>query len=113
MSSELTTRNREVGRDLGGLARRIPDAMQGLNALHQAATAEGALSSGVKELMATAIAVYAGCEDCVAFHLDRARRAGADDDQILEAFGVAVLMGGGPASVHAARALAELHEAMP
>jgi AhpD family alkylhydroperoxidase len=87
--------------------------MQGLNGLHRAATAEGALTQSVEELMATAIAVYAGCEDCVAFHIDRARRAGATDDQILEAFGVAVLMGGGPASVHAASALAELDQAAP
>jgi AhpD family alkylhydroperoxidase len=101
-------RNRDIGGALARFGQQQQSTMQALMQLHSAATAEGALSAKVKELMALAIAVYAGCEDCVAFHHERAKRAGATTDEALDALGVAVLMGGGPASVHAARAAAEI-----
>jgi AhpD family alkylhydroperoxidase len=101
-------RNRDIGRALAELGRRQPAVMQALTGLHTAATADGVLSGKVKELMAVAIAVYAGCDDCVAFHQQRAAQAGATTEETLEAIGVAVLMGGGPASVRAARASAAI-----
>jgi AhpD family alkylhydroperoxidase len=107
-SQGTAVRNREIGRALAAFGQQQPTTMHALAQLHSAATAEGVLSAKVKELMAVAIAVYAGCEDCVAFHHERAKRAGASTEEALEALGVAVLMGGGPASVHAARAAEEI-----
>lgn len=66
-------------------------------AFHGQVMRSGALTTVAKELMALAISLVVGCEDCVELHGAQARRAGATDAQFDEVYGVAVLMGGGPA----------------
>lgn len=88
---------------LDGLARslaaELPAPMGAFGRLRGAATADGALSAKVKELMALAIGVHAGCEGCVSYHVQDALRAGATREELLETIGVAVFMGGGPAVI--------------
>nr|WP_262712770.1 carboxymuconolactone decarboxylase family protein [Neolewinella litorea] len=67
-----------------------------------------ALSRKIKEIKALAIAVTVRCDGCIAFHLHDAIAAGADRDEITEAIGVAVLMGGGPSVVYGCEALKAL-----
>ena len=81
-----------------------PDAWGAFGDLHKAAFADGALPAVVKELMALAIAVADHCDGCVAHHARAAARLGATREQVAEALSVALLMGGGPASVTAPRA---------
>lgn len=69
-----------------------------------AALPEGELSRKVKELMALAIGVVHGCDGCIASHARGAVRAGATKQEAAEAIGVSILMNGGPATVHGARA---------
>jgi AhpD family alkylhydroperoxidase len=88
------------------LRRRIPAVYDGFSATHQAAMAEGALDTRTKELMALAISVSQQCDGCIASHARGAARAGATEDQVAEAIGVAILMSGGPATVYGPRALA-------
>ena len=90
---------------LGGFARATPGLMQSFGGISRAATAAGSFSPAQKELMAVAIAVAKGCEDCILYHLDGARRQGADEAALLEALEVAVEMGGGPAVMYGAKAL--------
>ena len=78
--------------------------------LHKTAMAGGALSPAVKELMALAIAVVTHCDGCVAYHARGAARQGATAEQAAEALAVALLMGGGPASVTAPRAWEAFNE---
>ena len=87
-----------------------PAVMDGFGALHTAAVAEGVLSTKTKELIALALGVHARCDGCIAFHVSAALRAGASRAEITEALGVAILMGGGPASVYAGEALAATEE---
>ncbi|MFK7963605.1 MAG: carboxymuconolactone decarboxylase family protein [Burkholderiaceae bacterium] len=75
--------------------------MQSFGALHKAATAASALDTKTKELIALAIAVSARCDGCIAFHAHDALQAGATRDEIADALGVAILMGGGPAMIYA------------
>ncbi len=104
----------EVAADLRGptreLRRAIPDTWGGFASLHQSAMAEGALPTRIKELMALVVAVIEHCDGCVAYHAHGAAVAGASEGEVAEALGVALLMGGGPASVWAPRALAAYHE---
>ncbi len=86
------------------LRKAIPDAYQGFGALHQAAFADGALPTAVKELIAVAIAVTDGCDGCIASHAQAAVRAGASRQQAAEAIGVTFLMKGGPATIYGPRA---------
>lgn len=87
-----------------GLRGEIPDAWAGFSALHAGAMKDGALSAGVKEAIALAIAVAQHCDGCVAAHARGAARRGATPEQVAEALAVSLLMGGGPASVWAPRA---------
>ena len=104
---ELVESLRQPTRDL---RRAIPDPWQGFSDLHRSAVADGVLPARVKELIALAIAVAEGCEGCIAYHASGAARRGATEDEVAEALGVALLMRGGPASVHGPVALATFRE---
>ena len=47
---------------------------------------------------------------CIAFHVHAALAAGAARAEVLDALGVAVLMGGGPAAMYACDALTALDQ---
>ncbi len=87
------------------LAKQIPGPISRIGQLHGDSVADGALSRKVKELMALAIAIAIGCDGCISHHAYDALRAGATTQEIAEAIGVAVLMGGGPAVVYGSEAL--------
>jgi AhpD family alkylhydroperoxidase len=93
-----------------GLRRAIPQTWAAFGELHNAALADGVLSARVKELMALAISVVERCDGCVAYHAKAAARRGATEQEVAEALGVALLMGGGPASTYGPRAWAAFHE---
>ncbi len=88
----------------------IPETWRGFSDMHRSAVADGALSAKVKELIALAIATANGCDGCIAYHARAAAKHGATEKETAEALGVALLMAGGPASVHGPRALAAFNE---
>lgn len=90
---------------LAAFSRTAPALMQGFGAVSRAATAPGRFDAAERELIALAIAAAKGCEDCLLYHAEAARRHGADEGQLVEALEVAVEMGGGPAVMYAAKAL--------
>jgi len=94
----------------GKLTKEIRGTMSGFGQLYAAATADGALSAKVKQLMALSIAVTVRCDGCIAYHVHDALRAGATRPEIMEAIGVAVMMGGGPAMVYGCEALEALEQ---
>lgn len=98
---------REPARELRAA---IPEVWSAASRQHTAVMVEGALSISVKELMALAIAVVEQCDGCVAFHARSAAKAGATPEQVAEALGVAILMGGGPARTYGPRAWAAFKE---
>ncbi len=98
---ELLKSMQEPAREL---REHIPDTYQAFADLHRGALEDGELSGAIKELIAVAIAVHQGCDGCIASHTRGAARQGATEQQLAEALGVALLMGGGPASVYAPRA---------
>ncbi len=98
---------------LAQLGSEIPGPMTGFARLHKKAVEEGALSSKVKELMALAIGIVAGCEGCIAYHVHDAVAAGASRQELMETIGVGILMGGGPGSIYAAHALEAMEQFLP
>ncbi len=104
---DLVAALRQPTRDLRAA---IPDTWDGFSRMHRAAVADGALPARTKELMAMAIAVAEGCEGCIAYHAAGAVRRGATEEEAAEAIGVALLMRGGPASVHGPLALETFRE---
>jgi AhpD family alkylhydroperoxidase len=61
--------------------------------------AEGSISTKHKQLIALGIAIYADCESCMECHIKDALAAGVTKEEIIETIGVAMEMGGGPATV--------------
>ena len=74
----------------------MPDLMKGFSGLHQAAMKPGSLDTRQKELIALGISMAMRCEHCIDSHTEKAIKAGATKEQVLEAAGVAVVMQGGP-----------------
>lgn len=93
--------------ELGG---EIPDVMSGFGQLHKAAAKPGALPTSTKELIALAIAITVRCDGCIAYHVRDALQAGATRAEIVEAIGVAIMMGGGPSVVYGSEAYEALNQ---
>jgi AhpD family alkylhydroperoxidase len=90
---------------MGRLGDDAPGVMEGFGKLHEASTADGALDTRTKELIALAIGITVRCDGCIAYHAHDALAAGASRDEIVETVGVAVMMGGGPSVVYGCEAL--------
>ncbi len=110
MTTDYPQRRSDLLMGYAELGTAVPDVMRGFGEMHRAAVADGELSHATKEMMALAIGIAARCDGCIALHVKAALKAGATRGQIHEAIGVAVLMGGGPASVYATEALAALDQ---
>jgi len=99
---------RDVLKEISGpsaeLKQMLPDTYAGFSQMYGEAFADGALSKVAKELMAVAIAIHDGCDGCIASHTRSAARAGATPEQMAETISVAILMGGGPATIYGPRA---------
>ncbi|HVO73594.1 MAG TPA: carboxymuconolactone decarboxylase family protein [Ignavibacteriaceae bacterium] len=65
--------------------------------LEKATFCDGELSAKVKELIAVGISAAVNCESCIQWHTEYAMKAGASEDEIMEALEVAMEIGGGRA----------------
>lgn len=106
MTSDLKTRLAEINKQFGALGQAQPAAMSAFQGVMKAAMQQGSLPAAVKELVAVALAVQKGCDDCVLFHASQALRHGATREQMAEMLAINIEMGGGPGAMYAARALA-------
>jgi len=89
----------------GELEKVHPDAVKSFKALDQAVFKPGALDTKSKELICLGIAVSIRCDGCIAFHTRGSLEAGATEEEIIEALGVAIFMGGGPSVAYATHAM--------
>lgn len=101
---------KQISADAARLTRAHPQALKAFRELGAATYADGALARKTKELIALAISVSARCDGCIAFHSHSALKAGATREEVVEAIGVALQMGGGPSMVYGAEALRAFDE---
>jgi AhpD family alkylhydroperoxidase len=87
------------------LRKALPAVAKEFGGLAREAIAPGALDSKTKELIALAIGITARCDGCLAFHVKAAAKYGATREEIVDAIGVAIYMGGGPSMIYGAEAL--------
>jgi AhpD family alkylhydroperoxidase len=92
------------------LTEAAESPMAGFQQLHESATADGVLSRKTKELIALAIGISVRCDGCIAYHVHDSLAAGATREEVAEAVGVAIMMGGGPSVVYGAEAMAALDQ---
>lgn len=103
--SEIATKLGAINKRLMGLFSADQKTMIAFKTLSETAVREATVSTAMKELIAVAIAVSKGCEDCIIFHVNEAKKHGASKEALVEVLAVAIEMSGGPGAVYSAKAL--------
>lgn len=106
MSKDYRRLSDEQDARAAALFKGNPEIMRAHRQAMTAAQQPKALDDKTTELMALAIAIAQRCEGCVVFHTKTALKKGATRDELLDTIAVAIEMGGGPATVYGADALA-------
>jgi len=94
MSESQVKLNENRKKNLGRFAELLPDLFQDVRSQATEVYRDGALSARVKRLMAMAVALGAGCGNCILGQTMYALEAGATKEEILEAISVVVSMRG-------------------
>jgi AhpD family alkylhydroperoxidase len=84
-----------------------PEVMKAFWAFDKATVADGAIPVKYKELIAVAVAHTTQCPYCIDIHGANARKAGANEAELVEAAMVAAALLAGGAVTHATHALSE------
>ena len=82
-----------------------PKPLEAFRQFSAAVFAEGALDTRTKQLIAVAVAHVTQCPYCIRGHTEGALKAGASQEQIMEAIWVAAEMRAGGAYAHSALAI--------
>jgi alkylhydroperoxidase/carboxymuconolactone decarboxylase family protein YurZ len=93
----MTSSNSVSWQDL--LEKNAPELHKGVSSIRESVLSEGALPLKVKVLMTMLCDALLAHPDGVAVIADRARAAGASEEEIAETVAVAFVMGGTPALV--------------
>ena len=92
--------------DMKNLARlktleaNAPEAIKAFWAFDKAAMAAGAIPVKYKELIALAVALTTQCPYCLEIHSNKAREAGATEQEMAEVVAVAAALRAGAAITH-------------
>lgn len=94
MSESQIDVNNNRKKQLGRLLKAMPE--QGKQLMDQIGETykDGSLKKKTKHLMALAIALGVGCQNCVLFHTEAALEAGATKEEFLETISVVISMRG-------------------
>ncbi len=104
--TDYLERERELTADMRSLSKASPEVAQAFGGLVRSVNDSGVLDHKTKELIALGIAIAVRCEGCLVFHVRALIKLGAAREDVTGAIDVAVEMGGGPARVYGAKALA-------
>lgn len=96
--------------ELRVMNKLMPQVAAGFAELSKAAKEGPALSVKEKEHVALGIAVAQRCEPCINFHVEALMKAGATREELGDVLAMCIQMGGGPALMYAAHALAAWDE---
>lgn len=96
--------------EIRAMNKLIPDAAAGFGQLSKAVKENGPLSVRQKEWIALGMAIAQRCEPCINFHVEALMKAGGTREELGDILGMAIQMGGGPALMYAAHALAAWDE---
>ena len=99
---EISEQRQKAHNKLLSLESKVYEAF--LN-MEKVTYSDGALPKKTKELIAIGISVVLDCESCMQWHIEQAAKAGASEQQILEAIEVGIEMAAGRTTVSARFAL--------
>jgi AhpD family alkylhydroperoxidase len=104
---------KELSSRIGEIGRTSPEIVRGYRGLADAGEKTGRLDAKIRELIALAVAVSLRCDGCITTHTSAAIQAGATQDEIVEALGVAITVNAGAALVYSSRVLDAYHAKTP
>ena len=81
-------------------------------ALDTQAYEDGALDKRTKELMGLAASIVLRCDDCITYHIKECAGVGVTRAEFLDAFNVALVVGGSITIPHLRRAIERVDEAL-
>ena len=81
-------------------------------ALDTQAYEDGALDKRTKELMGLTASIVLRCDDCVTYHVKQCATAGVTREQFMDAFNVALVVGGSITIPHLRRAVERLDQVL-
>ncbi len=81
-------------------------------ALDTQAYENGALDKKTKELMGLTASLVLRCDDCITYHVKQCASVGVTREQFLDAFNVALVVGGSITIPHLRRALERVDQAL-
>jgi AhpD family alkylhydroperoxidase len=81
-------------------------------ALDTQAYEEGALDKRTKELMGLTASIVLRCDDCITYHIKQCAGVGVSRAEFLDAFNVALVVGGSITIPHLRRAIERVDEAL-
>jgi AhpD family alkylhydroperoxidase len=80
-------------------------------ALDTQAYEDGALDKRTKELMGLTASIVLRCDDCITYHIKQCAGVGVTREEFLDAFNVALVVGGSITIPHLRRAIERVDEA--
>lgn len=92
--------------ELRALNKLIPETTKSFGDLSKTVKDSGTISLKEKEFVALGIAVAQRCMPCISFHVKALIKVGATRDELGDVLSMAIQMGGGPALMYSAHALA-------
>lgn len=92
--------------EIRAMNKLIPQTAAAFGDLSKVAKDSPHLSVKEKEYVALGIAVAERCEPCINFHVEALMKAGATREELGDVLSMCIQMGGGPALMYAAHALA-------
>lgn len=95
----------EILSRVSDLGKLTPDTLKGIAALGNAGNKTNHLDEKTRELISLACAVTTRCDGCITVHAEAAVKAGATEEEIAEALGVAINLNAGAALIYSARTL--------
>ena len=104
-AKDFKAQDKDVDGPRTKLKEAAPEMMGAFGNLGKVVLKDGAISLKTKELIAVSLSVQNRCETCIMSHVKNAIKAGVTREELVDALGVCVLMGGGPNSAYAATAL--------
>ena len=87
------------------LEANAPETMKAFVAFDKASVAAGAIPVKYKELMAVAVALTTQCPYCIEIHANKAREAGASEQEMTEVVFIAAALRAGGAITHGTHAI--------
>jgi AhpD family alkylhydroperoxidase len=81
-------------------------------ALDTQAYEDGALDKKTKELMGLTASIVLRCDDCITYHIKQCASVGVTREEFMDAFNVALVVGGSITIPHLRRAMEQLDRAL-